>query len=212
MRTLELISAEIAARAAKLTSTREGGAKLAAERGKIEQGILSDRQALVDAEDALANAQAGAAMGEVDAPALAAALAALTAAQKACAKSGEREPEVARIAAAERQLAARAAPLEAELVDLNAELVEAKKEVRLSRLEADMREEIVRYTEAASATMLALGKSYAQHQALQAAGRDPGLFTTALHQAQLGSYLGYPLTGSFADALAAERARLAAVA
>jgi DNA-binding transcriptional ArsR family regulator len=209
---LEVISGRIAAVSTKLTSLRDAGATLAAERGKVERTILADAKARDEAAEAHATAQASHALGEVDASALRLALDALTAAEKAVSRSSAQAPEVARIAAAVRQLAARAAPLETELVALNAELVEAKKEARLSRIEVEMREGIARYTKSASETMVFLGRAFAMHQVLQAEGRDPGLSTAALLQSQLGAFAGSPLTGSFAESVAAERARLAAVA
>ncbi len=178
----------------------------------IESATSAASDALGSAMAALETAFVRHACGEADVGEVAAARGAIVAAEKAVGAARKREGEARELAAAENGLTARMAPLDASLIELRTQLAFELDEAKLENLRSDMLAEIARYVSAANQAMLSLGKSYARHQALQAAGRDPGLFSSGLHQSQLGCFVGFPLTGSFAESAADERARLAAVA
>lgn len=213
---IESITAAIAAATNKLSPKVADRAKLASKRAALEADGAAAEAHNASMARAYSKALGLHASGTVSDADLAAVRVDASLAHKAMMAATKNNELIARYAEAE-QIATGddgdepgIASLEAILIDLRADLAAAVKEAGLVALEAEFHAEKVAYTAAASAAMLALGKSYARHIALQVAGRDPGLFTSGLHASQLGCYADSPLTASFVDAITAERARLQA--
>ena len=208
---IDKIDGKIADAESKLAPLIAGRDKLAADVAPLQAAIQTTGSTRQTAATALADAQAGHAIGEVDSIALRLAAQAVTAAEKAHAKALDKVPEVEAALAAERKLAERIAPLEASLTALHIELAAATKEAKFVAVENDLRASIETYTAGASGVMLALAKAIAGHQALVEAGRAPGLLNASIAATQCGSFTGYPLTGNVAEMMQTERKRIAAL-
>jgi len=205
--TLAIGIAELQAKRDPLTAALD---KIVTDKAPMERASQVAGNTYSEAAAALADARAGHALGEVGQADLALARDALAAAQKALTKLEVTKPELAGLVVAEQKITQRISDIDDQLADLRAQKVAAEREAAFQDLEAQLAAEIERYTDAASAAMLHLGKSYVQHVALQVAGRDPGRFSTSIHDSRLGAYLGAPLRSSFGEAKAAEAARLEA--